>query len=112
MQAISLPKIAFRLDLMRRREAHAKHAVDAYLVHRYLADTLLPSRYVTNGESLFYLKHMDDKGDHILVDDDFNITAIIDWEWAQTTSKVEAFCAPVPPQCTRFLQWRKRTFNA
>jgi hypothetical protein len=38
---------------------------------------------------------MDDKGDHILVDDDFNITAIIDWQWVRTTTKAETFSAPL-----------------
>jgi hypothetical protein len=33
----------------------------------------------------FFLKHFDDKGDHILVDADFNITGIIDWEFALGT---------------------------
>jgi hypothetical protein len=30
----------------------------------------------------FYLKQYDDKGDHILVDEEHNITGIIDWEFA------------------------------
>jgi hypothetical protein len=38
---------------------------------------------------------MDDKGDHILIDDGYNITGIIDWEWAQTMPKGEAFAAPL-----------------
>jgi hypothetical protein len=42
----------------------------------------------------FYLKHPDDKGDHILVDDSFTIVGIIDREWAQTVSKEEAFSLP------------------
>jgi aminoglycoside phosphotransferase (APT) family kinase protein len=42
----------------------------------------------------FYLRHGEDKGDHILVDDDFNITGIIDWEFAATTAKEFAFSSP------------------
>ncbi|KKZ61955.1 hypothetical protein EMCG_03574 [[Emmonsia] crescens] len=38
-----------------------------------------------------YLKHADDKGDHILVDDDYHITVLIDWEWSYTASKAAAF---------------------
>lgn len=49
----------------------------------------------TCGGEGFYLKHMDDKGDHILVDDDFNTVGIIDWERAQTVSKSEAFASPL-----------------
>lgn len=42
----------------------------------------------------FYLKHFDDKGDHILVDRDFNITGIIDWEFASLEPKALAFSSP------------------
>lgn len=42
----------------------------------------------------FYLKHFDDKGDHILIDEQYNITGIIDWEFASTESKGLAFSAP------------------
>ncbi|GAB7349907.1 hypothetical protein MBLNU459_g0596t1 [Dothideomycetes sp. NU459] len=43
----------------------------------------------------FYLTHADDKGSHILVDEEFSITAIIDWEWAYTTSATVAFNSPM-----------------
>lgn len=43
----------------------------------------------------FYLMHADDKGGHILIDDDYNITGIVDWEWAHTSSKFAAFNSPV-----------------
>jgi hypothetical protein len=42
----------------------------------------------------FYLKHPDDKGDHILVNDCSYIVGVIDWKWAQTVSRAEAFCSP------------------
>ena len=42
----------------------------------------------------FYLKHNDDKGDHLLINKDFDITAIIDWEYASTEVKELAFTSP------------------
>ncbi|KAF4513208.1 hypothetical protein G6O67_000508 [Ophiocordyceps sinensis] len=42
----------------------------------------------------FFLKHPDDKGDHILVNDQFEIVGMIDWEWMQTASRAGAFCSP------------------
>ncbi|WVQ97003.1 hypothetical protein IAU59_004113 [Kwoniella sp. CBS 9459] len=42
----------------------------------------------------YYLKHGDDKGDHVMADAEGNITALIDWEWAFTTTKAEAFASP------------------
>ncbi|KAI9823388.1 MAG: hypothetical protein M1826_007744 [Phylliscum demangeonii] len=47
-----------------------------------------------NDGPAFYLKQPDDKGDHILVDDMFNITGIIDWEWCTSASKEYAFASP------------------
>ncbi|TPX07598.1 uncharacterized protein E0L32_010697 [Thyridium curvatum] len=90
------------LDLILRGEMYSQHAVDAYLIHRFLVD-LIPlvspspspsSPSMQNGRK-YYLKHADDKGDHILVDDDFNITGIIDWEWAQTAPPAHAFNSPI-----------------
>lgn len=50
---------------------------------------------VQDHDAHFYLKHADDKGDHILVDDAFNMTGIIDWEWAHTAPPCRAFNSPV-----------------
>ena len=83
------------LDLIVREEMYSQQAVDAYLIHRFLIDLVplvLPS--AQNNED-FYLKHADDKGDHILVDEHFNVTGIIDWEWAHTASPAQAFNSPV-----------------
>lgn len=84
------------LDLIIREEIYTQQAVDAYLIHRFLLD-LVPSvlPQPTQGIQRFYLKHADDKGDHILVDNDYNITGVIDWEWAYTTSEANAFNSPV-----------------
>ncbi|KAF9504731.1 hypothetical protein BS47DRAFT_1322553 [Hydnum rufescens UP504] len=85
-----------QMELVSRGEVHHTNAVDSYLVHRYLLECV-PwfARQEEGSGSAYYLKHMDDKGDHILVDDDFNITGIVDWEWAQTAPKSEAFAAPM-----------------
>lgn len=55
-------------------------------------DTLIDSSTSRSGP--FYLKHQDDKGDHILVDDNYNITGIIDWEFASAEAKELAFSSP------------------
>lgn len=68
--------------------------VDNYLAFcwRLSALSLLTSSEANEGP--FYLKHYDDKGDHILVDDDYNITGIIDWEFASAEAKDLAFSSP------------------
>ncbi|EED13922.1 hypothetical protein TSTA_101620 [Talaromyces stipitatus ATCC 10500] len=64
------------------------------------------SRYILNcsgfvrfdgrfDDGRFYLRHADNKGDHILVDDEFYITGVLDWEWAHPDVKSSAFNSPV-----------------
>jgi hypothetical protein len=84
------------LRLIMNGERYAGREIDAFLVHRFLLDCIseiLEHHRFDDGR--FYLRHADDKGDHILVDSDFNITGIIDWEWAYTESKSEAFKSPI-----------------
>ena len=83
------------LDLIIREEIYSQQPVNAYLTHRFLLDLVplvLPP--AQDGEK-FYLKHADDKGDHILMDEDFNVTGIMDWEWAHTASPSNAFNSPI-----------------
>jgi hypothetical protein len=51
------------------------------------------THYRQNGSG-FVLKHFDDKGDHILVNTNFNITGMIDWEFASAEPKALAFSTP------------------
>ncbi|WWD18195.1 hypothetical protein CI109_102644 [Kwoniella shandongensis] len=66
----------------------------AYLSHLETRE-MVESHQGWGDESVFYLKHDDDKGDHIMVDESGGITGLIDWQWAYTTSKAEAFAAPL-----------------
>jgi hypothetical protein len=91
-----LATVRQQMEFIARGEVHHTNAIDSYLVHGYLLEHAPAfSRREQCSASMYYLKHMDDKGDHILVDDDYNITGIIDWEWAQTMPKGEAFTAPM-----------------
>ena len=88
--------IELLLDLIYRQEIHTEKAVETYLIYRFILDRI-PEIYpkLPQSPEAFYLTHADDKGDHILVDEGFNITAIIDWEWALTTSETLAFNSPM-----------------
>ncbi|KAI0471372.1 kinase-like domain-containing protein [Xylaria cf. heliscus] len=88
--------LQFVLDLILGEELYSQQSVDAYLIHRFLID-LIPSvlPHTIQDDQKYYLKHADDKGDHILVDEDFNITGIIDWEWAHTAPPIHAFNSPI-----------------
>ncbi|KAH8169879.1 phosphotransferase enzyme family protein [Sarocladium implicatum] len=83
------------LDLIVREEMYSQQAVNAFLTHRYLLDLVPRVLPATAGDDKFYLQQADDKGDHILVDEDYNITGIIDWEWALTASPAHAFNSPL-----------------
>lgn len=68
-------------------------AVDNYLTHCWRMD-MIPEVLSLHNDAGFFLKHFDDKGDHIMVDEDFKITGIIDWEFASVEPKAMAFSSP------------------
>jgi Phosphotransferase enzyme family len=71
--------------------------LDNYLANRWKFE-MIPKLCATlktdKSGPKFYLKHNDDKGDHLLVKKDFSITAVIDWEYASTEVKELAFTSP------------------
>ena len=92
--------IELTLDLIMRGECYANRVVDAFLIHRFLLDCVpqilqLSNKHSLNDGGKFYLTHADTKGDQILVDDAYNITGVIDWEWAHTSPSSIAFNSPV-----------------
>jgi hypothetical protein len=89
--------ITLLLDLIYRGEIYTDHPVETYLMYKYLHD-IVPGIYPQETEETskgFYLRHADDKGFHILVDADSNITGLIDWEWAFAAPKALAFNSPM-----------------
>ncbi|KAK2755077.1 hypothetical protein FQN54_006606 [Arachnomyces sp. PD_36] len=83
------------LELIADGQLYTQYPVDAYLVHRFLKDNIpqLLSDQESQTAEKFYLKHVDDKGDHLFVDEDLNITGIIDWQMARVVPRREAFGA-------------------
>lgn len=83
------------LRLISDHQLFINYSVNAYLIFRYLYQLAIEGKFNEHESSLdlgpFYLKHMDDKGDHIFVDEKFNITGIIDWSFARTVPAYEAF---------------------
>ncbi len=68
--------------------------VDTYLAFRWRLSARSSLTSPESNEGPFYRKHYDAKGDHILVDDNFNITEIIDWEFASAEANGLAFSSP------------------
>jgi aminoglycoside phosphotransferase (APT) family kinase protein len=83
------------LRLIANRQLLTQFSVNAYLVFQYLKEQALQGKLdpaqAQWDTGPFYLKHTDDKGDHIMVDDEFNITGIIDWTFSRIVPKFEAF---------------------
>jgi hypothetical protein len=80
--------IQLMLDLIIRQQSYIDRAVDAFLIHRFLLDKVPEAcsrSHLDDGR--FYLKDADEKGNQIVINDEFNITGIIDWEWAHPDSK-------------------------
>jgi len=78
------------LDLIADGQVHHTYPLEAFLYYRFLrknAAKIVGSDTAGN----FFLKHVDDKGDHLLVDKNLNITGIIDWQFARTVPSAEAF---------------------
>lgn len=77
------------LDLIADGQVHYRCPLEAYFFY-----TLLQSHSASlssDNSSAFFLKHVDDKGDHLLVDEDYNIVGVIDWQFARTGPACEAF---------------------
>jgi hypothetical protein len=82
-------------DLVADKQLFSSFSIDAYLMFDHLCSRATEGPWFGSWDHLdtgpFFLKHTDDKGDHILVDDDFNITGIIDWTFARVVPAYEAF---------------------
>lgn len=81
-------------EMVRDGAIQAHHLVDLYTALEYRLQMLDQVWMDVGPGNQFYLKHPDDKGDHILVNQSFEIVGVIDWEWAQTVSRAEAFSSP------------------
>lgn len=66
------------------------------MIHRFLLEIAPKACSLSHADDeKFYLKHADENGDQILVDNEFNITGVIDWEWAHTDLKSGALNTPI-----------------
>lgn len=80
------------MTLVADGQLYPEHAKEAFLFYKLLKEKVAPilaQDDKTRDE--FFLRHAGDIGDHILVDEFYNITAIIDWEFARFVPACEAF---------------------
>jgi hypothetical protein len=79
------------LDLIADGQIHVGYPKEAFLFYRFLRDTAAPKTSTRETSTKFFLKHVDDKGDHIMVDEEYNITGIVDWQFVRIVPSTEAF---------------------
>ncbi|KAJ5698401.1 hypothetical protein N7462_000406 [Penicillium macrosclerotiorum] len=70
--------------------------LNAYLVFLFLKSQIQDISPKANYSSVknteqFFIKHVDDKGDHLMVDDEVNVIGFIDWQMARVVPADEAF---------------------
>lgn len=78
-----------KIQLVKSGQAATSAPLDQYLVCMSLLNSLPPDE-----SGPFFLRHVDSRDANFLVND-FNITGIIDWELAISTSKGSAFQSPL-----------------
>ncbi|WRT65485.1 uncharacterized protein IL334_002428 [Kwoniella shivajii] len=94
LQERYLSTIDTRLNMLRARIfTTAQEELDSYLVLLELKEIILGSEELEK-DGTFFIRHGDDHWDHMRATEDGEVTGVIDWEWAYTTSKEEAFSAP------------------
>lgn len=85
--------IKLYLNMINKGEIAADYEREVRNAHE-LRLSILKNRKELLSEGKFFLKHADDKGDHILINKAYDIVGIIDWEWCHTASKEDAFSSP------------------
>ncbi|WWC60589.1 uncharacterized protein I303_103163 [Kwoniella dejecticola CBS 10117] len=68
--------------------------VDAYLWHLELRELVSSNGMMAQPLKEVFIKHDDEKGDHIMWNEKGEVVGVLDWEWAYVTSKGEAFSSP------------------
>ncbi|WWC60604.1 uncharacterized protein I303_103178 [Kwoniella dejecticola CBS 10117] len=71
-----------------------RNTLEAYLWNLQLRELVASCDKLAEPLTRGYVKHGDAKGDHIMVDENDNLTGVIDWEWAYVTTEAEAFAGP------------------
>jgi aminoglycoside phosphotransferase (APT) family kinase protein len=80
------------LALIADEQTYTRFPVEAYLVYAYLKDNVDQLCPIASSEpERFFLKHIHDKGDHLMVDKKLDIVGVIDWLMARIAPANEAF---------------------
>ncbi|KAK4684525.1 hypothetical protein P7C73_g5650, partial [Tremellales sp. Uapishka_1] len=70
---------------------YVNNPVAGYLYHLEIMALVKGCPEMARKEERHYVKHADDSGTHVFVDQQGNVVGLIDWDWAYFTTKYEAF---------------------
>lgn len=94
------------LNLIADGQAHFQYPTEAFAFYTLARNEAkffaIDDNSTTDKTPQFFLKHVDDKGDHLLVNEEGIITGIIDWQFARFAPAFEAFS---PSYLTAELDW-------
>lgn len=94
------------LDLVADGQVHSQYPTEAFAFYTLARKEALNFNHsnttVSEEPEEFFLKHVDDKGDHLLFNDQGTIKGIIDWQFARFVPAMEAFG---PSYLTANLDW-------
>ncbi|KAJ4242688.1 hypothetical protein NW757_011914 [Fusarium falciforme] len=83
------------LRIITEGQLFSDFALDAYIMFKYILRQVKTGPWLDRWRDLnsgpFFLKHPDDEGSHVLVDDEFQITGVIDWTFARIVPTFETF---------------------
>lgn len=83
------------LEIICSGQLFSVYPINAYLVFNYIRHLASTGRWNALEPSLddgpFFLKHIDNAGYLILVDERYNITGIIDWTYARVVPAFKAY---------------------
>ncbi|KAJ3809380.1 hypothetical protein EV368DRAFT_45890 [Lentinula lateritia] len=89
-----LAQVEHVIQEIEQGRAFAEDTTSVYVTHLWLKDLIQNAPRLWKKEETF-IKHADDKGDQIMIDENGTLVGVIDWEWAYIASKSEAFAAPL-----------------
>lgn len=87
--------INHRRDLILRGEIASRACFDALLVNKYLLNSISHVINPAFASDIFFLKHIDTRDCNFLIDHEYTITGIIDWELSAFAPKDSAFQSPL-----------------
>ncbi|WWC88164.1 uncharacterized protein L201_003069 [Kwoniella dendrophila CBS 6074] len=94
LQKMFLAKIDAGLRYIKINALQGRNPLDEYLWHLEMRELVAASKVLAEKPAELFIKHVDKKGDELMVNDEGKVVGIIDWEWAYVTTKDDAFSTP------------------